>query len=105
MAAYRGLTYIDRATNMVLRLTAEAEDVPPSFPVQQASTVLDYDFTKVAEREYPLPLRAVVRMREAKLLVKNEVEFRLYRKFGTESTITFTPDALPESETKEERPK
>jgi len=32
---------------------------------------------------------------------KNEVEFRNYRRFGTESTITFAPDPLPEEKTTE----
>jgi hypothetical protein len=37
---------------------------------------------------------------------KNEEEFRLYRKFGTESTIKYeTPDPLPDDKTKEEKPK
>jgi len=80
----------------------EAEDIPPSFPIRQASTVLDYDFAKIADREYLLPLRAVVRMRQDKLLTKNEVEFRLYRKFAAEATITYTPDPLPEEQTKEQ---
>jgi hypothetical protein len=35
-------------------------------------------------------------------MTRNDIEFRLYRKFGTESTIKFeTPDALPEDQTKE----
>ena len=36
--------------------------------------------------------------------MKNEVEFRLYNRFGTESTIQFgdVPDALPAESTKEQ---
>jgi hypothetical protein len=36
--------------------------------------------------------------------VKNEVEFRLYNRFGTESNIQLgdVPDALPEDSTKEQ---
>lgn len=98
---YRGLIYVDRNTGMILRLTLEAVDIPPSFPIQEASSVLDYDFTPIAEREYLLPLKAMVRMREGKLLVKNEVEFRNYRKFSADAVITFdatleTPAPLPE---------
>ncbi len=105
-AGYRGLVYVDKATNMVLRVTLNAEDIPPSFPVNAASTILDYDYTKISDREYLLPLRAVVRMRSGKLLTRNEVEFRLYRKFSTETTINFeTPPPLAEDQTKEEPPK
>lgn len=101
IAGYRGLVYVDRDTPIVHRVTMEAVDIPPSFPIQQASTVLDYDFTKISGNEYVLPLRAEVRMREGKLLVRNEVEFRMYRKFGAEATITFTPDPLPEDQVRE----
>ena len=103
---YKGLIYIDRDTEMVMRITLEAVDIPATFPVQQASTVLDYDYTDIAGNEYMLPLKAVVRMREGKNLVKNEVEFRLYRKFAAEATVTFdTPPPLPEEKTTEQPPK
>src|SRR5581483_2095243 len=103
---YRGLIYVEKASNTVLRITLEAEDIPPSFPVQQASTVLDYDYSRVGDGNFLLPLRGVMRMRSDKLLTKNEMEFRLYRKFSSESTITFeTPAPLPEDQTKEQPPK
>jgi len=53
-----------------------------------------------------LPLKAVVRMRHDKYLTKNEIEFRLYRKFSADAEIKFdtvTPDPLPED--KEQPPK
>jgi len=104
--AYSGLIYLDHDTLMVMRITLEAEDIPPSFPIQRASTVLDYDHTKIGDGEYMLPLKAAVRMRQGKFLVKNEVEFRLYRKFTAEATITFeTPEPLPEEQTTEQPPK
>jgi hypothetical protein len=100
--AYRGLVYVDRDTLSVLRITFDAL-LPPSFPLQQASSALDYDFADISGGLYMLPLKAVVRMREGKVLLKNEVEFRLYRKFTAEATITFeTPEPLPEEKTKEQ---
>ncbi|MDX2178440.1 MAG: hypothetical protein SFV18_02530 [Bryobacteraceae bacterium] len=93
---YRGLVYVDKDTLQVMRVTLDAEDITPSFPIQAASTKLDYDYSEISERQYLLPLRAEVRMRSGKQLIKNEVEFRMYRKFGTDTSITFdTPDALP----------
>jgi hypothetical protein len=102
--AYRGLVYVDRDTLSVLRITLEAI-LPPSFPLQQASTVLDYDFAEISGHQYMLPLKAEVRMRENKFLLKNDVEFRLYRKFAAEASITFdTPDPLPQEKTQEQPP-
>jgi len=44
-----------------------------------------------------------MRMREGKFLVRNNVEFRNYRKFGAEATITFdVPDELSSESMKEE---
>ncbi len=68
--------------------------------------MLDYDYSRVGDGNFLLPLRGVMRMRSDKLLTKNEMEFRLYRKFSSESTITFeTPAPLPEDQTKEQPPK
>lgn len=105
IVGYKGLVYIDRETNMVVRISFEAVEIPPSFPIQQAGTILDYDYTEISGRQYLLPLRAVVRTRAGKLLTKNDVEFRMYRKFATDTTITFTPEPLPEDQTREQPPK
>jgi hypothetical protein len=83
-----------------------AEDIPPSFPVNEASTTLDYDYTEISGQQYLLPLRAVMRMRSGKLLTRNDVEFRMYRKFSAEATINFeTPPPLEEDQLKEQPPK
>jgi hypothetical protein len=109
IAGYAGLVYVERDTNMVLRITLDAQDLPPSFPVQQASTTLDYDYSAVGEQQYLLPLKAVVRMRSDKVLTRNDVEFRMYRKFSAEAVVTFdaddTPPPLSEEQTKEQPPK
>ncbi|MBI3209630.1 MAG: hypothetical protein HYZ37_12130 [Candidatus Solibacter usitatus] len=97
IAGYQGLIYVDADYHSVTRVTLDAIDIPPSFPVQQARTMLDYDFVKIGENEHVLPLRAEVRMRSGKDLRKNVVEFRLYRKFGADATIKFdVPEPLPE---------
>ena len=49
-----------------------------------------------------LPLKAVLTSKLSRVMTKNEIEFRRYRKFETGSTIKFdTPDPLPEDQTKE----
>ncbi|MBI3470472.1 MAG: hypothetical protein HY013_03845 [Candidatus Solibacter usitatus] len=102
VVGYSGSIFVDQENGGVLRVTLEAQDIPPTFPVHQVTTVLDYRPTLIGEREYLLPLKAAVRSRMDKFLSKNEVEFRLYRKFAADATITFTPDALPEEQTKEQ---
>jgi hypothetical protein len=101
---YKGLIYVDRSTNAIMRITLEAEGIPFSFPVQQATTTLDYDYTKIPAGEFVLPMKAMMRMRAGKLLIKNETEFRNYNRFGAEATITYTPDPIPEEQLKEQAP-
>ncbi len=103
--AYHGLIFVDKDYLSVSRIVMEAEDIPPDFPVQMAKTQLDYDFTDIGGQPYLLPLRSELRMRDGKILVKNEAEFRTYRKFGADTSITFdVNEPLPEEKLKETPP-
>ena len=46
-----------------MRITIEARNMPPAFPVQAAMTTLDYDYQTISGTPYVLPLKAQVRMR------------------------------------------
>lgn len=98
--AYKGLIYVDRDVPTVVRVTLEAENMPVTFPIQEARSMLDYDYTDIGGTQFLLPLRAEMRMREGKFLIKNQSEFRSYRKFGAESAITFDVSDPPISEDK-----
>jgi len=100
--AYGGLIYVDRETNAVMRITIEARNMPPTFPVQAAMTTLDYDYQTISGTPYVLPLKAQVRMRSGKMLTRNDSDFRMYNRFGAEATITFEPDPIPEDQLKEQ---
>ncbi len=89
VAAYGGLVYIDKESEQVLRIAMSASGIPADFPIQEAHSRLDYDFAEISGREFLLPLKAQMNMRQSKFLIRNNVEFRLYRKFSAESTLTF----------------
>jgi hypothetical protein len=106
-AGYHGLIYADRDTNMVMRYKLECEDLPHDFPVKEVHIDVNYDYVDVAGHKYVLPLKTDLKSTSStgrgKYNSWNEAEFRLYRKFSTESSIIFeTPDALPEDATKEQ---
>jgi hypothetical protein len=65
----------------------------------------DYDYSKVGNQEFVLPLKATTVARRGRTLFKNDVEFRNYNRFGAEATITFAPDPIPEDQLKEQLPK
>ena len=56
-----GFIYLDRETNQIVRIVAAA-DPPENFPVQQSSSVVDYDFRTVGSNQFLLPVRADIRM-------------------------------------------
>jgi hypothetical protein len=105
VAGRRGFIYADNATHMVMRIVGEAAEIPPGFPVNAQSSILDYDYANIGGQPFLLPLRADERMKTARLQFKNVVEFHDYRKFTGESTISFdvpepAPDATPPPEKK-----
>jgi hypothetical protein len=97
-----GFIYADDETAMVMRIAAEADSIPLGFPITAQSSILDYDYANVGEKRFLLPLRVDNRLKTAQVYFKNVVEFKDYRKFTGESTISFdapdvpgTPDAPP----------
>lgn len=105
ITAYKGLVYADENSGAISRIVFEAVDIPKSFPVQEATEILDYDDVEISGQQYICPLKADLRMRAGQQKSKNDIEFRNYRKFGTESNITYdaqAPAPLPESQTQEQ---
>lgn len=102
--AYRGLVYIDKDMEVILRSTLEPI-LPAGFGVKQASVVLDYDFANIGDNQYLLPIKVLVLSRVGRITTKNEVEFRLYQKYGTNVTLKFDtenpPPPLPDDATKD----
>jgi hypothetical protein len=103
--AYHGLIYIDEKTHDVMRVTLAAQDLPATFPVKMAETVLDYDFQDISGHTFLLPLKATTTMGADDYMTRNDAEFRIYRKYSAESAISFdsaeTPPPLPEDKTTE----
>ncbi|MBV9081490.1 MAG: hypothetical protein JOZ62_02345 [Acidobacteriaceae bacterium] len=93
ITAYKGLIYADEYTGEVSRITFNAVDIPKSFPVNKAYEILDYGDVDISGHTYVCPLKAQVWMESDRQRTRNDIEFRLYRKFGTESTIVYGAEA------------
>jgi hypothetical protein len=90
--AYRGSVWIDKETARVLRIEQEAHNIPPLFQFDTVESSTDYDFVRLGTPEqYLLPVEAEVLSCEhgTNNCSRNKIEFRNYRKFGAESSITF----------------
>jgi hypothetical protein len=88
--AYRGSVYVDAETGAVWRITDTADSgIPPQLRMQAISTVIDYAETAIGGKPYLLPSAATVAVVTDTGRVRNELEFRDYRKFEAESVIKF----------------
>jgi hypothetical protein len=101
--AYSGRILIDKDTHVVMRVTLNADNIPASFPVKMATTILDYDYMDISGHQFLLPLKSETQMSADGVLSRNDTEFRLYRKYSAEAEIKYdiTPDAIPAEQTKE----
>lgn len=100
--AYHGIIEVDEQNHFVHRITLIGDNIPADYPVQDLKITLDYDFQTIGDSAYLLPLRFELNSRDDRMWVKNDVDYHLYRKFGTESTIKFeTPPPVPEEKLKE----
>lgn len=94
VTAYHGLIFIDDRKHHVHRITLHADGIPPSFPIQDISLMLDYEYTRIGDGDYLLPLTFELRSREGNVRVKNDVDYDQYRKFTADSSLKFNaPDA------------
>lgn len=102
ITAFKGLVFIEPTQHQVLKLKVNADDIPKKFPIQKSGIELDYREQDVGDKKYLLPIKAVDWNDTKNISTKNEVEFRLYRRFSTDSKIDFdTPAPLPDNQIKE----
>lgn len=106
VTGYKGLVYVDKKDHSIARITAQAVNIPTAFPVRAASSVLDYDTAQVGTTSYILPIKAEMRISDAEVAMKNVIEFRSYKKFSADTSITYDDVDKPmdESKTREETP-
>lgn len=94
MPAYTGTIWIDKDTSRVLRIELQAQNMPRSFPLDQIESAVDYDFVVIGEGKFLLPTHseALSCARSASNCTRNVIEFRNYKKFTADTSITFDPD-------------
>jgi len=86
---YYGSVYGDPATGAVWRITDAASEIPLALQTREISTTIDYSEISIGEKTYLLPLQATVSLLLEDKKVRNEMDFRAYRKFEAESVIKF----------------
>ncbi len=105
VVGYHGLVFADRDSKMVMRLTTEAE-APKDFPLQDVKHQLDYGLVAISGPRFLLPLHAGMQSqmseeflkygrlggRSRQVQIRNETDFREYRKYTAESELKTDTD-------------
>jgi hypothetical protein len=102
IAGYRGLLYVDVESKMVMRIKMDLEGLE-DFPINRASSDLNYDFVEISGNRFVLPLKAEVALQSGRYATRNDVEFRRYERFSADAKIIYdVPDELPKDQLEEQ---
>ncbi len=89
--AYNGSIWIDKETRRVLRIEQRAQDLPGGFTYDKVESVVEYGFVRIEGKEYLLPTTSgnLACTAASGNCVRNEIAFRNYRKFSSDSDIKY----------------
>jgi hypothetical protein len=92
--AYSGAIWIDKQTSRVLRIEMASKGMPAGFPLDTVESAVDYDFVLIGDQKFLLPVHseALSCMRGSADCTRNTIDFRNYKKFGADTSITFDSD-------------
>jgi hypothetical protein len=91
LPAFTGAIWIDKESYRVLRIELSAQNLPRGFPLDTVESAVDYDFVAIGDGKYLLPTHseALSCGRGTNGCTRNVIEFRNYRKFTADTSITF----------------
>jgi hypothetical protein len=94
LPAYTGTVWIDKENSRVLRIEMAATGVPRAFPLDTVESAVDYDYVLIGDSKFLLPVHseALSCERGTKECSRNVIDFRNYRKFSADTSITFDPN-------------
>ncbi len=88
--AFEGAVWIDKETRRVLRIEQRTTTIPREFPFTRAEIALNYAYFRIGGASYLLPAASEnIGCMNGSTCTRNVIAFRNYRKFSTESAVTF----------------
>jgi hypothetical protein len=87
--AHSGAVWIDPESGRALRVEMGTKSLPTDYPVDKVEAIVDYEWVKIGEKQYLMPVRSQNLACETHMFncTKNEIEFKNYRKFNVESQV------------------
>ena len=89
--AYKGRVWLKNDTAEVLRIEMQTDRMPKEFPFDKVESAVDYEYVRLGEHQFLLPVHAetLTCVRGTSNCSRNVIDFRNYRKYAGESTITY----------------
>ncbi|MBK5292526.1 MAG: hypothetical protein JJE04_12730 [Acidobacteriia bacterium] len=96
MPAFKGQMWVEPATGRVERLEMKARLLPKDYAMDVVEMTVDYGVVRIGEKDYYLPLKSenLACQKDTFHCSRNEIEFKNYRKFTAESTISATDSSV-----------
>jgi hypothetical protein len=87
--AYSGTVWVEVETARVLRIEQASEDIQRGFPITLAESAVEYEWIKIGEQKYLLPVAAEVLLGSDinRTYSRNVIELKNYKMFGTEMKL------------------
>ena len=91
---YNGTIWIDKQNYRVLRIELSAQKLPRTFLLDTVESAVDYDYFTIGDGKFLLPAHseALSCVRGTGECTRNVIDFRNYKKFSAETSITFDAD-------------
>jgi hypothetical protein len=93
---YTGAIWIDKETSRVLRIELSAKNMPRTFQLDTVESAIDYDYVPIGDGKFLLPVHseALSCDRGTSECNRNVIDFRNYRKFSADTSVSFddSPD-------------
>jgi hypothetical protein len=93
VVSYSGKVIIDPETKDVLEISSTL-DLPGTFPIRSITRKVIYANQNIGDKEYFLPSHAEMHLDEGRKIYDNQIDFKGYHHFSSESTIHFSTESI-----------
>jgi len=94
--AYQGSLYIDSKTARVMRIEMRTKQLPANYPVDTVETTTEYGWVTISNEKFLLPVLSqnLACQRDTFYCTRNDGEYKNYRRFTAESSISNTDSSV-----------
>jgi hypothetical protein len=94
--AYKGTIWIEPETARVMRVELQARQLPNDYQLDTIETITEYGWVLIAGQKHLMPVKSEVLAcyRYTDKCTRNDIEYKNYRRFVVESTISTTESEI-----------